>query len=142
MSVSGHDVANSIDQILLADFFENDVGEFKILGDWGAENFMFRFFSQYVDEQKPVEFLAQYGRLRYHLIGNGEMVVQPVSASQLELSIDYGQKIQKSICLSEQGFIEGGMKQCGAQKILITETACAGEADDFICRFSIRFKEV
>jgi hypothetical protein len=131
---------STIDQILLKDFFDNDTNEFKVLGKWSADNFMYRFFSQYVEESQPVEFIAQYGRLRDYLIGAGEMMLYPITSSHFELSIDYGQKIPKSVCLSEQGFIEGGMEQCGARQIMLTEKSCASIADDFTCRFSVQFK--
>jgi hypothetical protein len=133
-------ILGTIDQLLFEDFFDRDAGQFKELGKWSAENFMYRFFSQYVDERKPVEFLSQYGRLRYYLIGAGEMLLQPVSADRLNLSIDYGQKIPKSVCLSEQGFIEGGLEQCGAKQVVLREDSCASTSEDFTCHFSVRFK--
>jgi len=131
---------STIDQILLEDFFNNNIEEFRTLGKWSADNFMYRFFSQYADERLPLDFLAQYGRLRYYLIGAGEMILQTIKPTQFELLIDYGQKIPKSVCLSEQGFIEGGMEQCGAREISIIEQVCASESDNFTCHFSVNFE--
>ena len=131
---------STIDQILLEDFFNSEVQEFKTLGKWSANNFMYRFFSQYVDEAQPVEFLAQYGRLRYHLIGAGEMTMQVRKPAVLDLAIDYGQKIPRSVCLSEQGFIEGGLELCGAQQVDLCEESCASTSEDFTCHFSVQFR--
>ena len=130
----------TIDQILLEDFFNNDRQEFKTLGKWSADNFMSRFFSQYVDEAQPIEFLAQYGRLRFYLIGSGEMTLQIRNPAELYISIDYGQKIPKSVCLSEQGFIEGGVEQCGARGVMIREDVCASTSEDFTCHFTVQFE--
>ncbi len=130
----------TIDQILLHDYLNNDIEEFKSLGKWGAENFMFRFFSQYVDEAEPLNFLSQYRRLRDYLIGSGEMKIHPIDNKHLTFSIDYGQQIPKSVCLSEQGFIEGGMEQCGAENVRIVETACASESENFTCQFDVKFE--
>jgi len=129
----------TIDQILLHDYLNENIDEFKNLGKWGADNFMYRFFSQYVDDAEPLNFLTQYGRLRDYLIGSGEMKIQSIDEKHLTLSIDYGQQISKSVCLSEQGFIEGGMAQCGAKDISIIETTCASESEDFICQFDVKF---
>ena len=122
------------------DYLNNDIEEFKSLGKWGAENFMYRFFSQYEDDAEPLNFLLQYGRLRDYLIGSGEMKIQTLDDKHLTLSIDYGQQIPKTVCLSEQGFIEGGMEQCGAKKVRIVETTCASESDNFTCQFNVRFE--
>ena len=129
-----------IDQVLLEDFFNGDVSPFKDIGIWSAGNFMFRFFNMYVENSQPMEFLSQYARLRKHLIGSGEMKVNILGNNQAEVSIDYGQTIPKSVCLSEQGFLEGGMVQCGADEIQIKEHSCASTADDYICEITIRYK--
>ena len=131
----------TIDDILLKDYLNNDLSEFRNLGRWGADNFMYRFFSQYVDDAEPVKFLIQYSRLRDFLIGSGEMKVVVLDDNNLDLSIDYGQKIQKSVCLSEQGFLEGGMEQCGARNIKITENSCASESEGFVCRFDVTLEQ-
>ncbi len=130
----------TIDQILLHEYLNEDMGEFKNLGKWGAENFMYRFFSQYVDDSEPLNFLAQYDRLRDYLIGSGHMKIQSISEKHLILSIDYGQQIHKSVCLSEQGFIEGGMEQCGAKNVRIVETTCASESKGLTCQFDVTFE--
>ena len=129
-----------IDKILLEDYLDNDISEFLKLGKWSADNFIYRYFSLYVENSEPYEFLNQYARLRDYLIGSGEMTTQVIDKNKLTVSIDYGQAIPKSICLSEQGFMEGGLEQCGAKKIKITETMCASESDSYICQFEITFK--
>ena len=129
-----------IDKIFLEEYLDNDLNEFLKLGKWSADNFIYRYFSLYVENSEPDEFLDQYTRLRDYLIGSGDMTTQLVDNNHIKVSIDYGQAIPKSICLSEQGFIEGGMEQCGAKGIQIKETVCASESDDFTCRFEILFK--
>jgi predicted hydrocarbon binding protein len=129
-----------IDRILLEEYLDNDVDEFYALGKWNADNFVYRYFSLYVDNSEPFEFLIQYSRLRDFLLGSGVMETQEIDTNHIALSIDYGQAISKSICLSEQGFIEGGLEQCGAKNIKIKETVCASESDAYKCQFEISFK--
>jgi hypothetical protein len=110
------------------------------LGKWSADNFIYRYFSLYVENSEPHEFLEQYARLRDYLIGSGDMSIQLHNNNRFTVSIDYGQAIPKSICLSEQGFIEGGIEQCGAQNIEIKEAVCASESEAYICQFEISFE--
>jgi hypothetical protein len=130
-----------IDQILLEEYLNNDLNEFLKLGKWSADNFIYRYFSLYVENSEPHEFLDQYARLRDYLIGSGEMTTQMIDKNYITIAIDYGQAIPKSICLSEQGFLEGGLEQCGAQNIKIKETSCASESDNFTCQFEISFEQ-
>lgn len=130
----------AIDQILLEDYFEGDINKFREVGLWSADNFIYRYFSQYVDNASPPDFLLQYSRLRDHLIGSGQMIVEPVNDNLIKVNIDYGQVIPKSVCLSEQGFLQGGMEQCGASKIKIEELGCASDSETFICSFEIKYK--
>jgi len=129
-----------IDQILLEDYLDDDMSEFLKLGKWSADNFIYRYFSLYVDTSEPFEFLDQYARLRGYLIGSGIMTTQVINKNQINVGIDYGQTIPKSICLSEQGFLEGGLEQCGAEHIKIVERTCASELDNYTCHFEITFK--
>jgi hypothetical protein len=129
-----------IDQILIDEYLNNDMNEFLKLGKWSADNFIYRYFSLYVENSEPYEFLDQYARLRDYLIGSGVMTTKVINKNQINVVIDYEQTIPKSICLSEQGFMEGGLEQCGAQNINIMETACASESDTFSCQFEIFFK--
>jgi predicted hydrocarbon binding protein len=128
-----------IDQILLEEYLNNDINEFFKMGKWNADNLIYRYFSLYVDNSEPHEFLAQYARLRDYFIGSGDMTAQIIDKNNITIAIDYGQAISKSICLSEQGFIEGGLEQCGATHINIKETACASESDNLACHFEISF---
>jgi len=126
-----------IDQILIDEYLNNDMDEFLKLGKWSADNFIYRYFSLYVDNSEPFEFLSQYARLRDFLIGSGIMTTQVIDENHMNVTIDYGQTISKSICLSEQGFLEGGLEQCGAKNIKVRETVCASESEDFTCQFEI-----
>lgn len=129
-----------VDRILLEDYFKGDINKFCELGQWSADNFIYRYFSQYVDYANAPEFLAQYARLRYFLIGSGDMTIEPANKNLIKVNIDYGQFIPKSVCLSEQGFLQGGMEQCGASNIKINELSCASDSDTFICSFEIYYK--
>ena len=129
-----------IDQILLSEYFDNDLNEFFKMGKWGASNFMYRYFGLYVENQVPSDFLLQYSRLRDSLLGSGQMIIQIVDKGKINMMIDYGQKIPKSICQSEKGFIQGGLEQCGAQNIELQEKQCASDSDTYICEFNIKFK--
>ena len=139
-NIYSESILAKIDQILLEEYLNNDLEEFVRLGKWNADNFVYRYFSLYVENSEPHEFLVQYARLRDYLIGSGEMQTQIIDNNHLTVVIDYGQAIPKSVCLSEKGFIEGGLEQCGAINIKITETSCASEADNFKCQFEISFK--
>jgi hypothetical protein len=129
-----------IDQILFEEYFNSDMKEFLRLGKWSADNFIYRYFSLYTENSEPYEFLDQYARLRDYLIGSGVMTTQVIDKNQVKVAIDYGQIIPKSICLSEQGFLEGGLDQCGALNIKIVETTCASQSDNFTCQFEIGFQ--
>lgn len=84
------------------EYFENKYGivkykEFLKLGKWSADNFIYRYFSLYVDTSGPFEFIDQYARLRDYLIGSGMMTTQVINKNQINVGIDYGQTIPKSI---------------------------------------------
>ena len=129
-----------VDQLLLESYFNNEE-EFRQLGEWNAQNLIDRFFNLYMEEKKPVDFLDQYARLRDLLIGAGIMNVSVKTNRAISVIIDYGQNIPKSVCLSEQGFITGAMKLCGAKKVKIDESDCAASGDSFTCRFDISYSE-
>lgn len=130
-----------IDQILVEEYFDNDMSEFLKVGKWSADNFIYRYFSLYTENSEPYEFLDQYARLRDYLIGSGVMTTQVINKNQINVAIDYGQTIPKTICLSEQGFLEGGLEQCGALNIKIVESACASDSNNFTCQFKIYFEQ-
>ena len=131
----------TIDQVLLKDYFD-DLSEFRELGRWSAENFMYRFFSLYVEDSKPLDFLAQYARLRDYLVGSGEMTIHSIDENSVNVITDFGQTIPKSVCLSEQGFLQSGMEQCGASNIKINEKCCASDSETFTCEFNINFDSI
>ena len=128
-----------IDQILLIDYFNNDLDEFRKLGEWNADTLMDKYFNLYSEQYKPVEFLEQFGRLRTYLIGAGEMHIVSSGKNSLMIAIDYGLNIPRSVCLSEQGFISEGLRLCGAKNIKINEKTCASTPDYLECKYEINF---
>jgi hypothetical protein len=126
-----------IDQLLLTKYFEDNVESFRKLGQWNADNFMHRFFNLYLDEQLPVDFLYQYARLRPYLIGSGEMQVASDGKKIVSISVDYGQTVSRSVCLSEQGFLVHGTELCGARSVKLKEEACAGLSDSMVCTYQL-----
>jgi len=128
----------TVDEVLLKDHFNNNVDEFRQLGEWNAGNLIAKYFNLYVDEQLPREFLEQFARLRDLLIGSGKMQVMAENDQTIMVIIDYGQSVPRSICLSEQGFITAGLKLCGAKKIELEEIACASEEGSLECKFKIK----
>ena len=97
------DILVKIDEILLADYFENDLNEFILL--------------------------EQFARLRDSLFGSGKMAISEAGAGKLEVKIDYGQTVPKSICLSEQGFISEGLRLCGARNIKVDKKVCDSDSE-------------
>ncbi len=128
-----------IDRILLDEYFSGDVSEFRKLGVWSAEFLMSRFFQLYIDEQQPLQFLEQYARLRGAIIGSGEMSVEVVADGRLLITIDYGQTVPESVCMSELGFIEGSMRLCGAEIREVAEISCASEPNVLESKFEISY---
>ncbi len=106
-----------IDQALLKTFFKQDLQKFYELGVWHAQHLMSTYFQIYIDEQNPGGFLNQMARLRPYLIGLGEMSVSEIEPREFYLLINYGQKYPESVRLSELGFIEEGLRLCGAKDV-------------------------
>jgi len=129
-----------IDQVLLEEYFNNDLGEFKKMGEWNADTLMDKYFNLYSEQHKPVDFLEQFARLRTHLIGAGEMKIISAGKNSLTIIIDYGQNVPRSVCLSEQGFISGGLRICGARDISIEEETCASTPDVLECKYKLVYK--
>jgi hypothetical protein len=129
-----------IDQILLEEYFNNDLDEFRKMGEWNADTLMDKYFNLYSEQQKPVDFLEQFARLRTYLIGVGDMQIVSTGKNSLMLIIDYDQNVPRSVCLSEQGFISGGLRLCGARDIHIEEKTCASSPDFLACKYKINFK--
>jgi hypothetical protein len=128
-----------VDQLLLDDYFNQKQEEFQKLGEWNARNLIDRFFNLYMEDRNPIGFLEQYARLRGLLIGSGVMTIIEKAQNNIHVTIDYGQNIPKSVCLSEQGFIYGAMELCGAKKIKIGETECAASQESMCCKFDIYY---
>jgi hypothetical protein len=131
-----HTIA-TIDQLLLSKYFNSDVELFRKLGEWNADNFMHRFFNLYLDEQLPVDFIFQYARLRPYLIGSGEMHVTSDDKKIVDISVDYGQPVSRSVYLSEQGFLVHGTELCGARTVKLKEDTCAGLSDSMVCTYQL-----
>jgi len=126
-----------IDQKLLENYFRQDLEEFRMLGQWYARNLMPRYFQLYVSEQKPVDFLEQFSRLREMLIGTGETKITVLDKKTVLVDTDYGQPIPRNVCLSEQGFLAEGLRMCGAKKVQLLEESCASQPDCFECKYKI-----
>jgi hypothetical protein len=129
-----------IDKILLEEHFGGDIAEFRKLGEWSAEYLMSRYFQLYIEEKKPLDFLEQYARLRRAIIGAGEMTVEETEHGKLQITIDYGQTVPESVCMSELGFIEGGMRMCGAKIKKIEEISCASEPELLESKYKISYE--
>jgi len=133
------DILVKIDEILLADYFENDLNEFILLGEWNARNIMSKYFNLYLEKSGPKEFLEQFARLRDSLFGSGKMTISEAGAGKLEVKIDYGQTVPKSICLSEQGFISEGLRLCGARNIKVDKKVCDSEQNSLESIYEVSY---
>ena len=72
--------------------------EFRRLGEWGASVFMDRFFSLYLEQKQPVEFIYQYARVRPYLVGIGQMIIKQMAKDTILVKVEYGQNISRTIC--------------------------------------------
>jgi len=128
------------DDVLLSDYFNNDLDEFFRLGEWNARNLVDKYFNLYVEGAIPLEFLEQLSRLRDALIGSGTMSISEDDPGTIIITIDHGQSVPRSVCLSEQGFISTGLSLCGAKNVVITEISCASEENTLECKYRITFE--
>ena len=129
----------TIDEILLKEYLDNDIEEFRRIGEWNARNLLDKFFNLYVKEASPLGFLEQFARLRDALIGSGTMTIFVEDEHKILITMDYGQAIPRSVCLSEQGFISTGLELCGAKNVRIKELCCASEDNNLECQYRIVF---
>jgi predicted hydrocarbon binding protein len=129
-----------VDEVLLKEYFDGDIEEFRRMGEWTAHGIISRYFNIYLEEQKPIDFLAQFARLRDVLVGSGDMIITVQGAKSVDVTIDYGQPIPRSICLSEQGFIAEGLKMCGAKEVDVKEIASASDGQSLASIYHISFK--
>ncbi|APF17151.1 hypothetical protein Calab_1672 [Caldithrix abyssi DSM 13497] len=125
-----------IDEILLKHFFNNDLQKFYQLGVWHAQHIMSTYFQVYIDEQSPGGFLNQMVRLRPYLVGLGELSVSEIDPHEFYLLINYGQKYPESVRLSELGFIEEGLRLCGAKDV----KSKIEEKDDISVEYKLNWK--
>ena len=110
----------AIDELMLKKFFDNKESVFLELGCWNARRLMPRYFQIYIDERNPKSFLLQMERMRYILIGLGEMHVSEIDTNSYWVRINYGQAYLESVRLSELGFLEEGCRLCGANNLQST----------------------
>ncbi len=127
---------SEVDKGLLAEYFKNDVQKFYELGAWNASYLMPTYFQIYIDEQNPGGFLEQMSRLRPYLIGLGEMNVSQIEKNQYYVLINYGQTYPESVRLSELGFLEEGLRMCGANDVKST----IEEKDETSVEYKIQWK--
>ncbi len=106
-----------IDEYIQKEFFANDESSFLLLGNWNAGHLMPRYFQIYMDDKNPPGFLNQMSNMRKILIGSGEMKIRDLDSNSYDVVIDYGQTFLESVRLSELGFIEEGLRLCGAKKV-------------------------
>lgn len=106
-----------IDKVLLKEYFNNDLNKFLELGAWNARHIMPTYFQIYIDEKNPGGFIEQAALLRPHLIGLGEMLVSAIEPNQYLVRINYGQPYPETARLSELGFLEEGVRLCGAKQV-------------------------
>jgi hypothetical protein len=130
-----------VDEVLLNEYFGGNIDEFREVGIWSARSIVSRYFNIYLEEQKPLDFLSQFARLRDALIGSGEMTVSVHGANSADVTIDYGQPVPRSICLSEQGFLAEGLRLCGAREVNVQEIATASDGQALASKYHISFKQ-
>lgn len=126
-----------IDELLLRDYFKNDINKFTKLGEWNAQRLVPKFFNLYIDEKNPVEFLMQYNRLRDFLIGSGTMRLEIFNNKSFGIHIDYEQPIPETVYLSEKGFIVEGIKICSGKEPLIEIIKQSTDLTDFVYYYKI-----
>ena len=111
------DLLQDIDKVLLKEYFNDDVNKFYELGAWNAHHLLPTYFQIYIDEKNPGGFIEQMARLRPHLVGLGETLVSAIEPNQYLVRINYGQPYPESARLSELGFMEEGVRMCGAKQV-------------------------
>ena len=109
-----------IDELLLSDYFKNDVSKFYEVGQYNARTLLPRYFQIYMDSKNASQFLQQMSRVRDILIGLGEMTVVQMDAKTHLARINYGQPYIESVRLSEMAFLDEGCGMCGAKNIRIS----------------------
>lgn len=134
------DTLVKIDELLLQDYFKNDVNKFSDLGKWNAQRMVPKFFNLYIDEKNPVEFLMQYNRLRDFLIGSGVMKLDVINDNSFGIQLDYEQPIPDSVYLSEKGFIVEGIKMCSGKIPEIDDTKISSAPNSFVFQYNINLK--
>jgi len=119
-------ILRAVDSALKTSFLENKVDAFLELGHWNARHLMPRYFQVFIDEKNPAGFLKHMTRMRDILIGLGEMSIVEMEPNSHLIRINYGQPFLESVRLSEIGFLEEGLRLCGAQNV---ETKLTDEND-------------
>lgn len=107
----------TIDDELVRSLFNNQIEEFRTLGQWNAGNLLSRYFQIYIDEKDVVGFLKQMVRMRSVLIGLGDMHLSAFDDKSYGIHIHYGQPFSEAVKLTELGFLEEGCRLCGASHV-------------------------
>ena len=129
-------ILKAVDQAIEKHFFKDKTPSFRELGYWIAGHLMPRYFQVYVDEKNPAGFLRQIMRMRPTLIGLGRMDMVDLERNTFLIKIDYGQPYLPSVYQSELGFLEEGVRMCGARQV---ETV-PEEQNDFVMEFRMRWE--
>ncbi|NOX90371.1 MAG: hypothetical protein GXO77_15280 [Calditrichaeota bacterium] len=130
------DILSNMDKVLLNEFFEGNLKRFYELGVWNTKHLMPTYFQIYIDEKNPGGFIEQMARLRPYLIGLGEMSVSAIESNEYFVLINYGQEFPESARLSELGFLEEGLRLCGAKEV----KSKIEEKDETSVEYKIKWK--
>ncbi len=134
------EILGTIDEVLLLDHFDQNLDEFIALGEWNAENLMGKYFNLYMEDRDPKQFLEQFARLRNSLIGAGNMTIADKGKTGLEIVIDYGQTVPRTVCLSEKGFISKGLSLCGARNVVVSEKISASDGTSLESVYEVSYR--
>ncbi len=111
----------AIDDLILSEYFNNEIKAFRSLGHWNAAHLLPKYFQLYIDNKDPIGFLQQMVRMRPILIGLGSMFVSEFSPKSYGIRISYGQPYSEAVKLSELGLLEEGVRLCGAPQVRCSE---------------------
>jgi hypothetical protein len=67
------------------------------------------------------------------------MSISEISTNKIAVTIDYGQTVPQSVCLSEQAFIVEGIRMCGAKKVEVNQLVSASDQNSLQSKFEVTF---
>ncbi len=123
----------TIDDLILKEYFNNEIQAFRSLGHWNAAHVLPKYFQLYLDNKDVVGYLKQMARMRPVLFGLGAMQLSEFAPKSYGIRISYGQPYSESVKLSELGLLEEGIRLCGAHQVRCTEL----EADDISVEYQL-----